>query len=287
MNPFLQALHEKTLSIAKRYRSFESELLNALIEVEDQKAYLPLGYDSLFAYCERYLSLTRDQSYAFMAIAKKSKEIPELRTAVHERTMTFSNARKLVSVITPENKETWMERGKALSQKALEREIAFASPRAVTEKIRPMSQVEAELRVGLDSDMEKDLSRIKALLKTGSAKEVLRAIMKDYLKSHDPLEKAQRQEVARPIASSTPVSVGARRNVASRYIPRSVFHEVQRRDQGRCQFKATSGNICGSSFGVHLHHLEPWAYGGKNVVENLLTLCQRHHSYWHEKRSGA
>lgn len=287
MTPFLIELHEKARSLAKKYRTLETELLDVLIEVENYKAYLPLGYDSLFSYSENYLRLTRDQSYAFMAIAKKSKEIPELKIAVQENKMTFSNARKLVSVITPENKEIWMEKGKALSQKALEREIAIESPRVVKEKIRPMSKEEAELRVGLDSEMERDLSRIKALLKTASAKEALKAIMEDYLQRHDPVEKAKRQVVARPASSPKPISVGARRRIASRYIPKAVFHEVQRRDQGRCQFKGVNGHICGNSFGIQVHHLEPWAFGGKHVPENLMTLCQRHHQYWHDKRPNA
>lgn len=278
-----QALHDKALSLAKRFRSMETELLDVLIEVEAQLAYLPLGYDSLFSYCENCLKLTRSQSYAFMAIAKKSKEIPELKIAVQEKEMTFSNARKLVSVITAENKDTWMEKGRNLSQKDLEIEIAKVSPRVVTENIRPVSGEEFELRVGFDSEMKSDLTRIKALLKTGSAKEAFKAMMKDYLKHHDPIEKAKREKqiTAKPVTQAMPSEVGARRNVASRYIPRNIFHEVQRRDRGKCQFKAASGHICESSFGVEIHHLQPWSYGGKHETENLLTLCRSHHTYWH------
>lgn len=105
-----------------------------------------------------------------MAIAKKCETIPELKTAVEQNEMTFSNARKLVSVMTPENKTVWIEKGKILSQKAIEREIAKVSPRMVIESIRPVAGDEAELKVGLDKEMEENLQRSKALLKTGSAK---------------------------------------------------------------------------------------------------------------------
>jgi len=106
-------------------------------------------------------------------------------------------------------------------------------------------------------------------------------VLKDYRKRHDPIEKAKR---AKPIAKTetTPVRFGARQK-PSRSIPRHVFHDVQRRDKGRCQFKGNSGHACAASFGVEVHHLEPWGYGGKHEVANLLTLCQRHHHDWHHR----
>ena len=187
MTSELDGLHLKAKDTALRYRSSETELLQVLGEIESLRGYLPLGFNSLFSYCVRYLGLSEAQSYSFMAVAKKGREIPEFK----------------------------------------------------------------------------------------------KAVLKDYRMRHDPIEKAKR--ATRIVKNeTTAVRFGARLN-ASRNIPRRVLHDVQLRDNGRCQFKGSSGQACGASFGVEVHHLEPWAYGGKHEAANLLTLCQRHHHYWHHR----
>jgi len=278
----LDRLHLKAKDTARRYRSSETELLQVLGEIENLQGYFPLGFNSLFSYCVHYLGLSEAQSYSFMAVAKKGREIPEFKKAVESQEISFSHARKMVSVINSENPKQWLAKAKSLPLKALEREIVKENPEpAVGERIRLVSENESELKVGIDREMEEDLKRIQELLGTSNLKQTLKAVLKDYRKRHDAIEKAKR---AGPIAKteSPPVRFGARQN-QSRSIPRRVLHEVQLRDNGRCQFKGTVGQVCGASFGVEVHHLEPWAYGGKHETANILTLCQRHHHYWHHR----
>ena len=204
-------------------------------EIESLRGYLPLGFNSLFAYCVHYLGLSEAQSYSFMAVAKKGREIPEFKKAVESQEISFSHARKMVSVINSDNQKQWLAKAKFLPLKALEREIVKENPQpAVVERIRLVSENESNL------------------------KQALKAVLKDYRKVHDPVEKAKR---AKHIAKTetTPVRFGARIN-SRRSIPRHVFHKVQRRDQGKCQFKGTVGQTCGASFGVEVHHLEPSDY---------------------------
>ncbi|MCM2281197.1 MAG: HNH endonuclease, partial [Bdellovibrionaceae bacterium] len=66
-----------------------------------------------------------------------------------------------------------------------------------------------------------------------------------------------------------------------RTLPARVQHEVQRRDQGRCQFRLASGEICGERRWVDLHHRVPVASGGADSVENLVTVCRSHHGVVH------
>jgi len=282
MTSELERLHLKAKDTARRYRSSETELLQVLSEIESLRGYLPLGFNSLFSYCVSYLGLSESQSYSFMAVAKKGREIPEFKKAVESQEISFSHARKMVSVINSENQKQWLAKAKSLPLKALEREIVKENPQApVVERLRLVSENESELKVGIDREMEADLKRIQELLRTSNLKQALKAVLKDYRMRHDPIERSKR---AKHIAKteSTPVRFGARQN-PRRSIPRHVFHDVQRRDNGRCQFKGTVGQVCGASFGVEVHHLEPWAYGGKHEAANLLTLCHRHHHYWHHR----
>jgi hypothetical protein len=64
---------------------------------------------------------------------------------------------------------------------------------------------------------------------------------------------------------------------ASRYIPASVKQAVWQRDQGRCTYRDDStGNSCNSEFGLELDHIQPFALGGANTIENLRLRCKTH-----------
>jgi hypothetical protein len=52
--------------------------------------------------------------------------------------------------------------------------------------------------------------------------------------------------------------------------------EIARRDKG-CRFPS-----CGFCEFIDIHHLHHWSHGGRTDLENLITLCGRHHNAVHE-----
>jgi hypothetical protein len=62
-------------------------------------------------------------------------------------------------------------------------------------------------------------------------------------------------QVEKPLGKPRPSKEGA-------YIPARVRREVWRRDGGRCQWRFESGEICGSTYGVEVDHLDPAGLGG-------------------------
>jgi len=66
-------------------------------------------------------------------------------------------------------------------------------------------------------------------------------------------------------------------------IPAKIKHQVFLRDGGRCQYRGTSGEVCGERKFVQIHHLEPLWQGGGDGVDNLLSLCHPHHDYFHRE----
>ena len=61
-----------------------------------------------------------------------------------------------------------------------------------------------------------------------------------------------------------------------RYIPADVRREVWVRDQGRCQFRLESGEICGSTHRLQFDHIHPFALGGESTVSNIHLACAAH-----------
>src|SRR5262249_13114684 len=60
-------------------------------------------------------------------------------------------------------------------------------------------------------------------------------------------------------------------------ISQSVKRAVEKRDQGRCQWRSEDGGICGSTYRVEFHHKQDRAKGGLGTPDNIIQLCERHH----------
>src|SRR5690606_27831502 len=118
--------------------------------------------------------------------------------------------------------------------------------------------------------------------------ETLETMMDFYLKHHCPLKRAERitqrksvtgqaENVEPKITRNVPVTSQKRKP-----IPAVVKHAVRLRDQGQCTFHFKGKRCEGRRF-LHIHHRIPVSKGGKNTVENLMTLCSRHHTLVHER----
>ena len=90
---------------------------------------------------------------------------------------------------------------------------------------------------------------------------------------HADLLKQRAAQVAKPRAGR-----GAR-EAKGRYIPASVKRDVWRRDTGRCAFVAPDGTRCGSEQGVEFHHIQPYAVGGDETIDNIQLRCRAHNGF--------
>jgi hypothetical protein len=69
-----------------------------------------------------------------------------------------------------------------------------------------------------------------------------------------------------------PLSVGRR----TRSIPTSIGRALRKRDKC-CRFPGCTNRVY-----VDGHHLKHWALGGETALDNLVLLCDRHHTFVHE-----
>jgi hypothetical protein len=58
--------------------------------------------------------------------------------------------------------------------------------------------------------------------------------------------------------------------------PPALRRAVRERDQYRCQFPGCHARR------TDIHHIRPWACGGKTRLTNLILLCEAHHVIVHE-----
>ncbi len=257
------------------FKQSEAELLSVLISLERSDGFRQLSYPNLFVYCRKALGLSEAQACYFLKVARTADKVPELATAVTSGEISLSQARRVAAVITPETAALWIEKAATLPQRELERAVTIANPKAIVrEKIKPVAPERSEMRLGISVELERKIQRVREVLSRASKTHVtleaaLEEMVELFLERKDPVEKAKR---AKPKAAKPS---------SGRSVPAAVKHEVNRRDQGRCQALLPNRERCGSPLWVEQHHVLPRSQGGPHAPANLITLCSQHHKMRH------
>jgi len=207
----MKALHEKAVALSKTYLTSEVDLLTVLMEIDDKKGYIPLGYTGIFNYCLHALKFSESQASYFSSVARKSREVPQLKQAIDSGVLTISKARRIVKVITPQTQALWINKAATLAQIALDKEVAEVNPSSVREQARPIGRDRHELRLSVDEGCFRKLNRARALMKKSGLEEALEGLLDLYLEKKDPIKKAERA-LSRKVAPSPSPSPLPRRH---------------------------------------------------------------------------
>jgi hypothetical protein len=305
VRPSWKTLHERAVSCADRLKDSYKDMLKALIEIEDRQIYFQLEVTSLYSYCVDLLGLPPHTSYDFIDVIRTSKTVPELAEAILQGRTTVSKARRVCSVITPENQKGWIDLVSECSHRIVQKCVAMANPKAaVPETMTYLSGDVLKLQLAVSEEWGELLGDVKDLMsqqkrRAVSTEEALFLLMSEFKRKNDPVEKAKRalarQEppLARKAESTTEASTAAAltnetAEKPTRYRPRAVECSVDLRDLNRCTHVDRNGKRCNSRRWLEKHHIKSFADGGTHSLENLETLCAAHHRMRHsmEERAG-
>ena len=70
-----------------------------------------------------------------------------------------------------------------------------------------------------------------------------------------------------------PLSIGRK----TRVVPAAIQRALRARDNNCCTFPG-----CNNRRYLHSHHVEHWSNGGDTSLDNLMSLCTKHHTLVHE-----
>ena len=278
----IEQIHEKAVLAAKQFLSLEAGLIDVLQLVMRARVWEKMGYSSLHDYAVRALKFSDDQAYRYLSVCRKTLEIPELKLALEQGSITLSNARRIVPVITQSNKSEWLEKAAHLKTRQLEREIVKVRPeQKVREGLKPVAESVTEFRAAISPELEAKLKRVLDLQcqrqnKSATWNDALEALAELYLEKNDPVRKAQRN--AGKAVATCPKG--------ERAVSAAAQHQVATKDQVQCTF-VTHGKRCENRRFLHLHHKLPVAMGGTSSPENLTTLCSVHHKFIHSEWAAA
>jgi len=316
LNPLQKALHQRALKLAQTYQKTEVELVEIFQKIIEKKVYIAMGYSNIYRYAVSELKLSEDRVYNFLAVTRKIREIPEIKSELKNGNLTVSKVRKVTSVITPQNACDWLEKAKVLSKNELEKAVAMETPKAATpERAQYVSESRLNLHLGVEEDLMKKLRRAQDLVsqklaKPASLEDTLDNLVSFYLERKDPVLKAKRimgkkktkqnhdhssspsKNEPRPDLKSTAIpanlAVPGRQSwqegIRREPIPSTVRHAVYMRDQGRCAHRNAEGIRCDEKRWLDLHHRVPVCEGGTDHLDNIITLCKTHHRLIHQDR---
>jgi hypothetical protein len=193
-----QAIHSRAMRAAEFFRKSESELIDALIEVDHAKVFRKLGHASLFVYATGALGLSEAVAYNAIAVARKAAQVPALLENIRTGEIGIAKARKILPVLNLENQVVWIEKASTLPSRKLEQEVARENPKAATpERATYVSAKRLNLTLGIDEDLMLDLRRAQDQVsrskgRPANLEETLREVLSFYLPRKDPVERAKR-----------------------------------------------------------------------------------------------
>jgi hypothetical protein len=280
-----KTIDDKAVKAAHDIKHKELELIETLQWVEQFRIYEDFELTSLFAYCTQRLGISEDRACTYIKVARKALEVPALKQAIANDRLSLSNAKKLTTVLTPENQTDWLEKGTTLSTRNLEKEIAKEKPETkVNEKVKPISKSLFELRCILSPKAVELLERTMDLLNTQNRGEVLENVLEEFVQRHDPIKVAERAEKRKAHAPApVPAARPAYKNGKRTATPKAMANEALRKAGGACTHLDSRGVRCTNRRYLQKHHPHFVSRGGVHCAQNLSVLCRFHHHAMHHR----
>ncbi len=194
----IEKVHEHALFASREYKKAEHVLFEAVCEVDRYQVHAYFECSSLFEYCIKYLNISEAMACNMIAVARKSKQVPELKAAVMAGEVSVSTARKITPVINKDNSFEWIAKASTFTKAKLEKAVATERPQElVHDRAKYVSAERLEIKFGLDEKVMEKFKRAQDLVsqktKSSASFELTLEIALDfYLDKNDPLKKAER-----------------------------------------------------------------------------------------------
>jgi len=260
-------------------RKITNEILAAINLAQERRAYLELGYPSMFEWLVKGFGYSGSAAFRRLEAARMLGAVPEISKKLEAGSVNLSTVSKAQSVIKAHEKIE----GRRLSEKQKAEVIEKIEGQSYQETEQTLlnlfpeaaSSVHQERRVvisdrivrhsmNLPKEAEGNLRRAKEVLShkfpNGSDAEIVAYALEFLLDKLDPLKKMTR---------SASESVPVRGKTAAR-------REIIQAADARCTFKDDRGRICNSRYQVQIDHIIPRALGGTDDPSNLRMRCRQH-----------
>jgi hypothetical protein len=265
-----EGLWVRTREIAGKERAATVELLGHLREVDSRKLWAARGFGSLFEYVRRELGYSEGAAYRRIQGMRVMRDLPELAEKIASGAASLSSLAAFQGFVKDRSLSV-----KGKSRRETEQLLGDLSPEIPpVDRERVISSDQTHITFTADKDLIEKLEQLKNLLAhqnvDPSYGELFHLIADLALKKLVPTPPAEK----RSVTSEREGKPGLLAKPRSRFVPVNVKRAVCQRDAGKCVYPG-----CGSRFMLEYDHIQPFAKGGTNTVENLRLLCRAHNQW--------
>ena len=293
-------LENKFSELVKTERKITYDILFYIQEIEQRSLHLAFGYPNLHEYLMHRHHYSQGAAFRRIGAMRMLRSVPEVKEKIIDGKLNLTQLSMAQSAIVKKQKEdnikiSAQEKIDLLSkiegQSTAKTQIEIADALNIDLHERRQITYGKEESVYLNFKFTKEeFEIIKNCFNLMSHqvkdyKELILLLSKKTLKSNSKIVESKYSEIRPKFEDFLENDVLTKGK--SRYIPAEVMREVYKRDQYRCQFKGPEGHICGSQARLQIHHIKPFAKGGRNTIGNLSLRCQAHNLYEAEKEGLA
>ena len=248
-------LHKELLVLRENENKLTSEILDKLQLMEKYRAYLKLGYSSLFDYLVRGLNYSESMAYQRQSCLRLSGELPEIKEKLDNGQLTHSNISLAYKLIKDQSVEKKREVLKSIENKSFREVKKILAPVAPPVKIKQLVyQDKVVLKMELTHSEHDKLSKLRAL---GAHKYDLESL---FMKLVDKELKQYEKVDYKPSLSNNP-----------RYISVKLRNSLLKKANYKCQHLG-----CQETYFLQIDHIQAVKSGGRADPGNLQVLCSGH-----------
>ena len=255
----VEQIESHLIQAANRHHLEERNIAYWLREIDRRGLYRTRGFSSLGDYAMELVGIKPRKAWYLVFIAERLENLPAIRAEFDAGKLSWTKAREIVAVATPDTEEEWLEKARVLSNRDLEREVRRHDGRGTG----GFASVTISMPVEILEMWHDAYELVERLSGTELEKwQVLEASLAELLGTHLP--------IANENGASTPETED------EKGLPESVRNAVLDRDGWVCKFPA-----CTMRKMLDVHHIEYRSHLGSDEMGNLISLCRIHHGLIH------
>ncbi len=268
-------------ALAACEKQLGAEIVLHLIEVENRRLHVAMGYSSLYAYGIAELGWSENVAHKRAKAARAARVCPEIVDHLASGALTLASVFVLAPYLEGDAGPALVAEACGKSRREVERQMAErfpGTPRGGETRTKPLPEGKTRLEITITTRCEALLREAADLdgHRQADMAEILEQALADYV------EKRKSQchgQVKTPQKSH--------RQCDADRVSSQAKREVYERDGGRCSFVGKAGHRCESAYQLEYDHKRPRAYGGTSDAGNLRLLCRVHNQFMAEKLIGA
>lgn len=300
--------------LVRTERKITHLILLHIVEIEDRKLYAKLGYDGMYSYLTKGLGYSESSAYRRLQSARLLRKVPEIAVKIEEGKLNLSQLTQVqkfskeqaqsgspslttfatLAVLEKiENKSTF-ETEQVLA-------IEFNRPVQIHESVKPQKDDSMRIELTLTKEQFAELEQAKSLLShvchKGSWSDAIAQLAKEFNRKKLSSSKVGKDKInlidakvaAEPKATQShpkqiTQSFAAKKSREIKrprqYIPVDTKRALFKKSNGCCEYiDKKTGKRCDSKYQLQIDHIQPWARGGSNQLENLRILCRTHNNF--------